>query len=45
MNRLAAVSKVRTERLLGPLEDEVVARAGDDLAAMLEREEHDAQAR
>ena len=29
----------------GPLEDEVVARAGDDLAALLEREEHDAQAR
>jgi hypothetical protein len=29
----------------GPLEDEVVARAGDDVAAMLEREEHDAQAR
>ena len=29
----------------GLLEDDVLARAGDDLAAMLEREEHDAQAR
>jgi hypothetical protein len=29
----------------GPLEDEVVARAGDELAALLEQEEHDAQAR
>jgi hypothetical protein len=29
----------------GPLEDEVLARAGDDLAAKLEREENDAQAR
>jgi len=29
----------------GPLEDKVLARAGDDLAAMLEREDHDAQAR
>lgn len=25
----------------GPLEDEVAARAGDELAAMLEREEHE----
>ncbi|MEI6390085.1 MAG: hypothetical protein WCT12_03180 [Verrucomicrobiota bacterium] len=29
----------------GPLEDKVLACAGDDLAAMLEREDHDAQAR
>ncbi|HXP59353.1 MAG TPA: hypothetical protein VN829_02625 [Dongiaceae bacterium] len=29
----------------GPLEDEVLTRTGDDLAARLEREEHDAQAR
>ena len=29
----------------GPLEDDVVARAGDDLAAGLEQEEHDAPAR
>jgi hypothetical protein len=29
----------------GPLEDEVSARAGDDLAAKLAREENDARAR
>ena len=29
----------------GPLEDEVLARAGDDLAALLEGEEHDAKTR
>jgi hypothetical protein len=29
----------------GLLEDDDVARAGDELAAMLEQEEHDAQAR
>jgi hypothetical protein len=29
----------------GPLEDSLVARAGDDLAAMLEDEDHDAQTR
>jgi hypothetical protein len=29
----------------GPLDDEEVARAGDEIAAMLDREEHDAQAR
>jgi hypothetical protein len=29
----------------GPLEDKVMARAGDDLAAILEREEYDARAR
>ncbi len=29
----------------GPLEDEVLARAGDDLAAKLEREENDTHAR
>jgi hypothetical protein len=29
----------------GPLEDAEVARAGDELAALLEREEHDPQAR
>ena len=29
----------------GPLEDDVLARAGDDLAAMLEREENEAQTR
>ena len=29
----------------GPLEDEDVARAGDEMATLLEREEHDAQAR
>ena len=29
----------------GPLEDEVLARAGDELAAILEGEEHEAQTR
>ena len=29
----------------GPLEDDEVAQAGDKLAALLEQEEHDAQAR
>ncbi len=29
----------------GPLDDDVVARAGDDLAIMLEREENDPQTR
>jgi hypothetical protein len=29
----------------GPLDDDVIARAGDDLAAMLEREENDSQTR
>jgi hypothetical protein len=29
----------------GPLEDEVLARAGDDLAVILEGEEHAAQTR
>jgi hypothetical protein len=29
----------------GPLEDKVLARAGDDLAAILEHEEYDAQTR
>ena len=29
----------------GPLNDEVVAFAGDELATTLDREEHDAQAR
>ena len=29
----------------GPLEDEMVARAGDDLAALLAQEEHDAETR
>jgi hypothetical protein len=29
----------------GPLDDEDVARAGDELAALLDKEEHDAQAR
>jgi len=29
----------------GPLGDEVIARAGDDLAAMLDREENDSQTR
>jgi len=29
----------------GPLDDEEVARAGDELAAMLDQEEHDARVR
>ncbi len=29
----------------GPLEDEIAARAGDELATLLAREEHDAQTR